>query len=654
MSPLPPTRERPITGPHTDGPASRHDFLDGEPPRPGRGRRWAKRIAIIVVVILAMAAGALAAVTFVAKQELDEWVAPKNAAGRAAQKQLSKPIAGKPTNILVIGSDHREGDAADNKRSDTMMLVRLDPDRKTISILSFPRDLYVTIPGHGQAKINDSYTYGGPALTIQTIKEITGQDVNFSLEVDFDGFKGIVDTFDGIFVDVDRHYMVAEGSGHSAIDVQAGYQRLQGKDALAFARHRVSDSDFHRIARQQQVLASLKKQIAASGIRNNIPQLIRILKKNVTAVGGGGDGVPYGVLRDYIQLGLALDGKDVYQIEYEGIVGTAGEASIVEYEPEKMKSAVEAFLSPNAKAREATVDQLVGTKAPSAGADTTGADTAKEADATPAPADVTVTVRNGSGVGGVAGNMAGQLRNAGYQVSGEQTNADTQNYANTRVQYRAEAGKAAAQALAARIEGATAEQSTTSNRFDTQLLVIVGKTGTTLEGGDGGDDDTSSDASTTAPQYAGNAVPEKAAAKVTTDAEYGRELFSQVDQSQLKFPLLYPTARPEGSTYDEVVQYSIVKGKSAYRNFRLVGETGVNGEYWGLQGTNWPDPPILDGATREVVRGGRTYKLYFNGTKLHMVSWRQGAGVYWVTNTILDKLSNETMLAVAASVKPYR
>lgn len=654
MSPLPPTRERPITGPHSDGHAPQPDPFGGEPAGPGRGRRWVKRIAIIIVVLLAMAAGALAAVTFVAKQELDEWVAPKNAAGRAAQKQLSEPVAGEPTNILVIGSDHREGDATDDKRSDTMMLVRLDPDRKTISILSFPRDLWVNIPGHGEAKINDSYNLGGPALTIETIKQVTGQDVNFSLEVDFDGFKGIVDTFDGIFVDVDRKYFVAEGSGHSAIDVQPGYQRLQGRDALAFARHRVSDSDFHRIVRQQQVLASLKKQIAASGIRSNIPSLIRILRKNITAVSGGGGGVPYGVLRDYLQLGLALDGKDVYQIEYEGVTGEAGAASIVVFEPEKMKTAVDAFLSPNAQARDATVDQLVGTKAPVAEADTTGTEKADAGDAAPAPADVTVSVRNGSGVAGVAGDMAGQLRNAGYQVSGEQTNADTQNYANTRVQYRAEAGKPAAEALAARIEGATAEEATSSNRFDTQLLVIVGKTGTSIEGGTGGDATGGNDDLAGAPQYAGNTVPAKAAAKVTTDAEYGRDLLAQVDQAQLKFPLLYPTVRPEGSTYDEVVQYSIVKGKSAYRNFRLVGETGENGEYWGLQGTNWPDPPILEGATREIVRGGRTFKLYFNGTKLHMISWRQGAGVYWVTNTLFDKLSNETMLAVAAGVKPYR
>lgn len=660
MAPLPPTRERPVGGAHSGYSDTPSSALAGDV-APKRKRRWLKRIAITLVVILAMVAGAAGAVVFIAQQQIDDFVAPKNAAGRAAAKQLSVPIAGKPTNILVIGSDYRPGDGEDNKRSDTMMLVRLDPGKKTISILSFPRDLYVSIPGHGQSKINDSYTYGGAALTIQTIKEMTGQDINFSLEVDFQGFKSIVDQFDGIFIDVDRKYFVAEGSGHSAIDVAPGYQRLQGRDALAFARHRISDSDFHRIARQQQVLASLKKQIAQSGIKNNIPSLLRILKKNVDAVGGGGKGVPLGVLKDYITLGLALDGKDVYQVEYDGVVGTAGEASIVQYEPDKMKAAVEAFVNPSAQAREETANQLVGTSAPEAEA--SAAKPAEEqpaAAAAPEPSTVTVTVRNGSGVGGVAGNMAGQLTSAGYQVVGGQTNADNQNYANTKVQYRANDGKAAAEALAARIDGASAEKSTSSNVFDSKLLVIVGKTGTSIEGEAGGDSadggGESSGSATPGGDYEGNRVPEKAAAKVSTDAEYGRELFaSNIQRANLKnLPLLYPTVRAEGSTYDDLVQYSVVKGKSVYQNYRLVGETGTSGEYWGLQGTNWPDPPILEGATREVVRAGRTYKLYFNGTKLHMVAWRQGAGVYWVSNTILNKLSNETMLAIAQGVKPYR
>jgi hypothetical protein len=243
--------------------------------------------------------------------------------------------------------------------------------------------------------------------------------------------------------------------------------------------------------------------------------------------------------------------------------------------------------------------------------------------------------------------MAGELRTAGYRVNGSQTNADNSNYANTRVQYRDAANKVAAQALATRIAGATAEQASTSNRFDTKLLVIVGKTGTKLSGVDG-----ASAAVDGAADYAGNALPVKAAAEVTTDAEYGRDDFAAA--GTFKFPLLYPTVRATGSTYDELHRYTLVKGKSAYQAYRLVAETTTNGEYWGLQGTNWPDPPILQGATREVTRGGRRYELFFNGSHLHTVAWHEGAGTYWIENTIQNKLSNETMLAIAGGVRPYR
>ena len=111
--------------------------------------------------------------------------------------------------------------------------------------------------------------------------------------------------------------------------------------------------------------------------------------------------------------------------------------------------------------------------------------------------------------------------------------------------------------------------------------------------------------------------------------------------------------REESSKYEEVRHYSIAKGATTYDAYRLVAQTG-SGDYWGLQGTNWPDPPLLEGATRQVTRAGRTYQLHFNGTRLHIVAWRQGSGTYWVANTVLDNLSNETMLAIAQGVKLYR
>lgn len=656
MSPLPPTRERPVTPSH---PAYADDSqLQGEQVR-GR-RRWLRRLGVVLVVSLAVLLGAVAAVLFYAKSEIDDLVTPSSAEMRAAQRQLATPLPNTPTNILLLGSDHRKYlKTDDTKRSDTLLLVRLDPKRKTISMMSFPRDLYVSIPGHGEAKINDAYTYGGPQLSVQTIKQITGLDVHMVMNVDFTGFRGVVDQLGGVWVDVDRTYFDNVPNQTSDIDIKPGYQLLDGRDALAYARFRHdARGDFNRIARQQQVLAGLKKQVGSSSLAKNVPGLFRVFKRNTEVVAGGGDEVDARVIYDYLRLALALDGKDVYEIEYEGETGEAANgASIVLFEEEKMEESVEAFLAPNATARERTADQLVGVQPDSAeprgGAPTTPAEPA--APAAPDPSTVSVKVLNGSGVSGAAGNMADQLEAAGYQVDPQQANADSANYASTKVFYATAAARPAAEALADGISGATVGAKDSSNPFTTQLLVVVGDNGMRFEGdgadgpiGDAGEAESDSD-------HAGNVVPEKGAANVVADAESAREKFFEVNLRTL--PVMIPAVREESSSYEEAYAYQFARGQkgsqTVYDAYRLVAKT-ADGDYWGLQGMTWHDPPLLESPTREVTRKGRTYRLYFNGTRLHMVAWRQGAGTYWISNSVLNNLSNETMLAIAESARPLR
>jgi LCP family protein required for cell wall assembly len=573
-----------------------------------------------------------------------------------AQGELKAPLPGQPTNILMLGSDHRSGDAETDRRSDTLLLVRLDPKRKTISMLSFPRDTYVSIPGHGQAKINDAYALGGPALSVKTIKELTGLDVNFVVDVDFKGFRGVVDAFGGIWVDVDQKYYVPPEASYMEIDIEPGYQLLGGKDALSFARHRHSDSDFHRIARQQLVLSGLKKQVSQSSKRNSIPTLFKVLKENTEIVAGGGNSVSARVIYDYMRLATSLSSKDVYQVEFEGGTDFVGEASVVTYDPAKLKAAVDAFLAPSAKSREATADQLVGKKPPKAeapGGASSGTDAAKPAEpATPDPSTVSVKVLNGSGIGGSAGSMAGKLTAAGYKVDPNPSNADNANYASTKVLYANDAAIPAAEALAAKIPGASTGAKDASNGFSTQLLVIVGKTGTDVKDAGGSNVIGVEDGPTGGTTAAGNTVPEKASADVSTDPELAQVEFLEVQSKRL--PILYPTVHPNGTNYEGAYAYRLVHGRKDEDAYRLVGKLPTGSDYWGLQATTWANPPILEDPTRVVMRKGRTYRLYFNGTKLHMVAWRQGNGTYWVANSVLDKLSNETMLAVADGVRPMR
>jgi succinyl-diaminopimelate desuccinylase len=169
--------------------------------------------------------------------------------------------AGKPANILLIGSDTRpQGDPG---RSDSLILVRMDPTHDFISMLSFPRDLYVPIPGLGMDKINAAYSQG-PAKTIETVRELTGEDVNGYVIVDFTGFAKLVDAVGGVYLDIDRRYYNKNigtlATNFADIDLQPGYQRLDGADALSYVRYRHTDSDYDRIARQQQFLSELKRQ----------------------------------------------------------------------------------------------------------------------------------------------------------------------------------------------------------------------------------------------------------------------------------------------------------------------------------------------------------------------------------------------------------
>ncbi len=179
----------------------------------------------------------------------------------------------------MLGSDRRAASATDAKlgqepHSDTIVLVRLDPKRNRIAVLSLPRDLAVTIPGYADGvKINQAYDEGGAALTLKTVKLLfenaAGRDftINSVIDVNFNGFQRAVNYVKGVYVDVDRKYYNPEGTGFAAIDVPAGYQKLVGSDALAYVRFRHNDSDIFRNARQQDFLRQAANQRAVRDLQ---------------------------------------------------------------------------------------------------------------------------------------------------------------------------------------------------------------------------------------------------------------------------------------------------------------------------------------------------------------------------------------------------
>ena len=190
---------------------------------------------------------------------------------------LTKTTSSGPQTILIIGSDKRN-QAISGKfgLSDTTMLLRLDPDRGAIALLSLPRDLKVDIPGVGTDKLNAAYSIGGPKLTLRTVKQLTGLQVNHLVNVDFTGFARAVNAIGCVYVDVDRRYYIAPNTGTSEINLQPGYQALCGFDALSFARYRHTDNDIVRAARQQAFLREARAKVPPSRLIEDRKKLVKI------------------------------------------------------------------------------------------------------------------------------------------------------------------------------------------------------------------------------------------------------------------------------------------------------------------------------------------------------------------------------------------
>ncbi len=186
--------------------------------------------------------------------------------------------------ILLLGVDKRPDDYS---RSDTIILVNIDPVEKTARMLSIPRDLKVIVPGFGSQKINAAYAFGdvnenvpgrGPGLMMRTIEQNFGINVDYYAEIDFNGFIEIVDTVGGVTLNVpypirDNEYP-GPNNQYMRIYFPSGWQHMDGERVLQYARTRHDDGDGRRSARQQQVLLALREQALNLGLIEQAPTLL--------------------------------------------------------------------------------------------------------------------------------------------------------------------------------------------------------------------------------------------------------------------------------------------------------------------------------------------------------------------------------------------
>jgi polyisoprenyl-teichoic acid--peptidoglycan teichoic acid transferase len=255
-------------------------------PAPRRPRRWGRWIVLTLVGVLLFLVlwGVLGYVSFSGGVDEANERLPRRAERQLADREGS--LFSTAATILVIGTDGGKAPGRqDARRSDSLLLLRTDPSTHRLSYLSIPRDLRVDIPGYGSAKINAANQFGGPALTIATVRELTGLPIDHVVVFDFDGFRELIDALGGIEIDVPRRiqsnafdcpYKPARCRTWDGWRFAKGKQHMDGRRALVYARVRTNklnsaDNDVTRGGRQQTVADAVGDEIAGIGTFLKLP-----------------------------------------------------------------------------------------------------------------------------------------------------------------------------------------------------------------------------------------------------------------------------------------------------------------------------------------------------------------------------------------------
>lgn len=491
---------------------------------PGKGPResWAviRRFALGAFLIIGVTAGAVAsAVLLEVKDAANAFERFQVALPGDVEGALDNVDPGKPQTIMLLGSDQRFADIKEKNpsRSDTIILLRLDPEKDATAVMSLPRDLKVDIPtknGVVTDKINAAYSIGGPKTTVQTVRKLLGIPINHVVNVNFGGFRRIVNRLGCFYQDVDRTYFndnkPPRGSAYpyATIDVKAGYQLLCGQDSLDWARYRHFDDDFVRAARQQEFIRQAKEQVGVSQVLDDREELLEIFGRYTQTDIKGQNAI----LR-LLKLAFESSKNPIREVRFRA--GQDAGDTFVTITPENL---------------EKTVREFTAVKASSGGRQT----------------------KSGGSKGG-----------------------------GSRKQSR---------------------------------------------------------------------KPKKGLAPGLIQDKVGGENHALDLAVKAGFPVYYPKARlARGGYASESPRRYDLKTRTGrkYPAYRIVLKQGDIGQYYGVQGVKWRNPPILDEAHDKQKLRGRTYRVYYDGNRIRMVAWKTKTGSYWVSNTLSQRLTNRQMLDIA-------
>jgi polyisoprenyl-teichoic acid--peptidoglycan teichoic acid transferase len=512
---------------------------DREPaPKPKR-YWWRFTLGSMVIVLSIGAATAISVLLYVGS--IADALSHNDVLQSKVERFLAKTQGGEPENILILGSDKRASEPEDPGRSDTTLLLRLDPDNDAIALMSIPRDLKVEIPGYGTEKFNAAYTIGGPKLTLRVVKELTGLPINHVVNVDYLGFVRAVDAIDCVYVDVDRRYYhsnvgVPASEEYAEINVQPGYQLLCGKKALQYVRYRHTDTDLVRAARQQDFLSAARQRVPVEDLVLGRNDLIDIFTEYTTS-----DISDKETMLDVLKLFVASRNAAIKEVHFPAELGP----SFVYASPGQIHAAVDKFL----------------------GIEASGGPRGSLEDST------------GEAQKGGTGSKKKHRRSKSKPKLAKPKPPGSDGLVPAR-----EAGEAEGKTVARKVSGG--------------------------------------------------------------------------------FPVFYPTRLPAGASYVESSSYYHVQDPRVYHfkdtdgnrhgAYRMVLSLelpdGVH--YFGVQGIQgWSDPPILSNPSLTKTIHGRDYDIFVDGDRVKMIAWHRGDNVYWISNSLLQVLTNDEMVGLARSAK---
>jgi len=481
-----------------------------------------KRFAIAAMLIVGLAAGVTATAALEQVKQVADALGRGSPLIRSVDLTPDKP--GAPQTILVIGSDKRAlarsaFDRKDPPHSDTLLLMRMDPNRSQTSVLSIPRDLQVTYSDHGRrypgAKINSAYTVGGAKLAVSVLKQtLPGISIQHVVDVNFNGFRRAVDAVGCVYTDVDRRYFndnLSTPTPYATINIQPGYQRLCGQDALDYVRYRHTDSDFVRVARQQDFIRQMKEQVGVNGVIDKRTQIENAVGPSITTdVHGVGE-----VIRLSKLIAFSV-GRPVRQVRFQSRVLNLKGGSYVTATAQQIHSTVSDFLN---------------------------------------------------------GDQAPRLPSA---PAGRRPSRGSRHHRGT--------------------------------------------TPTPVPG-------------------------------LTTTPDSSRQ--AALAHTSGSVSLFYPRSMLASGGQEDVRAYRLRdESRNLHRAYRVVFSTGLVGDYYGVQGMDWTTPPMLAHASPLRAPDGHRFLAVNDGQHIHVLAWRTAHAVYWLSNSLLERLSNAQMLAIAESAAP--